>query len=424
MEPMVAHYEAKEMALNLDAATLYPHDLECKVWFKKISRDFLVDWVQALQNVEMTTKAKDNLSLVMLQHYRRCREQPAVLESAPADLKPYITRGLEIFEAHRKRCFDRASKYASDGWFGYSHDNTSLRAQTTELFWGKLYYTDGSNTLPMPCSTATVLGLMDRLQDLIRLGSKPSQRTFWIAADNGDMEILQYLWDLHCPTDRMAGVLAAKRGHLHVLKFLYDKHCIINEKTMDAAAEGGHLDCITFLHSTGVMWDKVTVHQATLFNHLDCLIFLLDQGCPISDDTINAACSHGNEEVFDLIMKRCNFVPRERFGLKAVNSGKLDRVKLLHSMGVPMTKETCVHAAWGNHLDILTWLHETLHVEWTKNTTEFAAEYGSLECLRYAVEHGCPIDIEQCKEGVSHNASTKNKAPILEYLNTLQNPTE
>jgi hypothetical protein len=38
---------------------------------------------------------------------------------------------------------------------------------------------------------------------------------------------------------------------------------------------------------------------------------------------------------------------------------------------------------------VLQWAREN-HCPWDQDTCEFAADYGELEVLRWAIEHGCP----------------------------------
>lgn len=44
------------------------------------------------------------------------------------------------------------------------------------------------------------------------------------------------------------------------------------------------------------------------------------------------------------------------------------------------------------------------------NTCSFAAENDHLDCLKYAHEHGCPIDVQVC-------ISVCKSSECLEYLN-------
>ncbi len=53
--------------------------------------------------------------------------------------------------------------------------------------------------------------------------------------------------------------------------------------------------------------------------------------------------------------------------------------------------DTCSNAAEYGHLDCLRYAHEN-GCRWNSNTCMFAAENGHFDCLRYAHENGCPWD--------------------------------
>jgi hypothetical protein len=76
--------------------------------------------------------------------------------------------------------------------------------------------------------------------------------------------------------------------------------------------------------------------------------------------------------------------------------GRLEWLIYAHEHGCPWDAWTCRRAAEGGHRDVLRYAHEH-GCPWGAGTCEVAAEGGHLETLRYAHENGCPWDEVTCE---------------------------
>ncbi len=74
--------------------------------------------------------------------------------------------------------------------------------------------------------------------------------------------------------------------------------------------------------------------------------------------------------------------------------------------------EICEFACEKGAIKCLKYLHKE-DIEWDKTATLAAARKGNLDCLTYAVRHGCPIDIERC-------VKSTRKDEIKKYLESLK----
>ena len=96
----------------------------------------------------------------------------------------------------------------------------------------------------------------------------------------------------------------------------------------------------------------------------------------------------------------CNDIWREMFNTKKDMAeiaafGMLWLMKIVHKNGCPWDRETCEFAATNGHLDCLKYAHENGCL-WNKETCENAAMNGHLCCLKYAHFNDCPWDDETC----------------------------
>ena len=107
-----------------------------------------------------------------------------------------------------------------------------------------------------------------------------------LAADGGQLECLKYLREeAKAPWDSSTATFAAKNGHLHILEYLVERK--FDQYSVNAcvyAAMTGHLDCLKYLHETAkAPWNDWSVYHAHKNNHLDCVQYLLDNNCPLPD---------------------------------------------------------------------------------------------------------------------------------------------
>jgi len=112
----------------------------------------------------------------------------------------------------------------------------------------------------------------------------------------------------------------------------------------------------------------------------------------------------------------------------AAATGNLKILKLLRADDFPWSPAVTAHAAFGGHIETLTWAHENGCVcdEWTMDcagaggdlvcakylrengcpwdieTSQIAASLGRLEFLKYGRQHGCPWDADTCVQAAMH----------------------
>ena len=72
-----------------------------------------------------------------------------------------------------------------------------------------------------------------------------------MAAEAGQLAVLQYLCEHGCPWNARTCSMAAVGGHMDVLRYAYDSGCPWNEATCYMAAQGGHLDVLKYARDRG-----------------------------------------------------------------------------------------------------------------------------------------------------------------------------
>ena len=113
-----------------------------------------------------------------------------------------------------------------------------------------------------------------------------NERACAFAANGGHLEVLKYLHEeAKAPWDSETAAWATESGHLHILEYLVErKFDQYNEYACRNAAENGHLDCLQYLHETAkAPWDFEAVRKAHKNDQTECLQYLLDNNCPLPD---------------------------------------------------------------------------------------------------------------------------------------------
>lgn len=111
----------------------------------------------------------------------------------------------------------------------------------------------GSNTIL--CNRAADRGSLKLLKLLRKNGYSWNASTYFIAAKNGHLDILQYLHENGCPRPRTSFAI-------------------------DMAVRNGHLEIVKYLHENGYSWNATACEKAVKNNHLDIVKYLHDNGCP------------------------------------------------------------------------------------------------------------------------------------------------
>lgn len=238
-----------------------------------------------------------------------------------------------------------------------------------------------------------------------------------IAAFRGNLEMLKFLFDKgHCHDYAKIDKYAAKGGHLNTLEFLPQKTAKTIEKcALETIAEGhlkllksdffkeklnrgdcnfintasrfGRLEIIEYLHKKRFSWNTTACLEAGAQGHLDCLTYLHEHGCPWNSLAMQrTAQRHKLECLIYLFDNGCPFNAQE-ICVDAAEGGDLNCLMVAHRHGGILTEKVCNRA--------ITWSQ-------------------SIDCLKYAIENGCPYDKEKLEE-----RAKRSNSKILEYIQTL-----
>jgi len=168
--------------------------------------------------------------------------------------------------------------------------------------------------------------------------------TIIIAAEIGNVEILQYLRDIGYSWNANACGSAAKNGHMDVLKYLHENGCPWDSTTCSDCTKGGHLEILKWLHKNNCPWDEWSCASAAYHNQFEILKYLHEHNCPWDDKSTNMAAGKGHMEILKyLIDHKCPMTKMVCWN--AVKDNQLEALKYILDNGCPIDKKTCIECA-------------------------------------------------------------------------------
>ena len=171
---------------------------------------------------------------------------------------------------------------------------------------------------------------------------------------------------------------AAAEGDLDELKLMHQAGFSI-DSAADEAASNGYLDCLKYAHENGCKLTDATAFAAGN-GHLDCLKYAFENGCKIDSDAIRYAARGGHLDCLRFSYENFNYESQYN-----INKSENEK-KWTEDWNNEWYATT--HAARNGHLDCLKFAREN-GCPWNETTTELAALNGELECLKFAHENGC-----------------------------------
>lgn len=241
------------------------------------------------------------------------------------------------------------------------------------------------------------------------------------AASVGDLDAVRRLYDSRRAvwSDR-AMDLAAANGHLAVVQFLYERRVFGTTDAIDDAALNGHADVVEFLlahhhkPANNPRLGRIVVPtpaqvsygregctsdamcNAALNGHLDIVRMLDANGARCRPDAMNCAAAHGHMDVVIYLDENrtegCTVDAMD----DAASRGHLDVVIYLDThRREGCTTKAMDYAADAGHLEIVSYLHRNRREGCTTWAMDGAAGEGHLDVVRFLHKHrreGCTTD--------------------------------
>ena len=128
------------------------------------------------------------------------------------------------------------------------------------------------------CEIAAAYGKLNCLKYLISHGHPWDVDSFDNAAENGYLEIVQYLYGLNPEiiVESDAYEHASQNGHLNIVQYLFEQGASPNDGAAIGACKSGQLDILQYVHTNGFAIIDKAFQIAIDNNQLECIEYLVD----------------------------------------------------------------------------------------------------------------------------------------------------
>lgn len=241
-------------------------------------------------------------------------------------------------------------------------------------------------------------------------GRKCIKSMLYAAARHGHLDVINsldlnyFMYERSVRTNALRWAICG--GHARVVHRL--AHLPTDPDDRDAeecniAAEEGQLELLQWLHEKGFEWDAETCSRAARRGQWHVLRYLLKEGCPCNSDTLYfAACKDGSVEMLQQLYDagarvwsrwRDHYSP-DRRSLLTIAIDRRDvalATWALEHDDAPITADTALEAARHGDIALLEFVMEHGGT-WDARVCAAAAEAGNLEMLQWARARGCTWD--------------------------------
>lgn len=240
--------------------------------------------------------------------------------------------------------------------------------------------------------------------DILKMCRHKNVHVFWdnLSCEVSSVDILEWFKEENIPINAdLIYENSAFSGNLQIIKWLHFQDYAFNEIVPFIAAEHGHLPILEWAKSVDLCpMDQFLSDGAAGNGHLHILRWLLENGFPISIQATIRTVENKNYEI----------------------------LKWMFSSKLPLNIHMCKNAAKSGDLAMLKYLrspstgnaisgdNKENGCPWNELTCIFAARYGHLEVLKWAIENGCPFDAKKCIEPPPNNIDPHTPYHIREWI--------
>lgn len=222
------------------------------------------------------------------------------------------------------------------------------------------------------------------------------------AAEGGSLEMLRWLnaEDLSVSSTELS--LAAERGDMEIMQYLLPENwfqCTDYDSSAwvcAGAACGGNLQMAQWLQEQGAEYESDYISSAAASKgDIAMLKWLETQDWFFTQETFEAAASSGSVETLEWLKKKGCLWNEDIMCETAAQEGHLDALKWLRNEGCPINERTFVLAVLGNNVDVLKFLREegcpwSEEVTTMASTSKYTKPDNMVKVRRWLRENGCP----------------------------------
>ncbi len=184
-------------------------------------------------------------------------------------------------------------------------------------------------------NTAAENGHVNVVDFLWNNGIKANRTRMDEAAKYGHFDIIKYIWDKTGKMHKEAANIAAEHGHIRIVQYLESKRIFkISQKSVDNAIINGHFDFIKFLwdYDNDMKPSKNMINHAMKKGNIEMVKYLYDKGYRFDVDAVGTAVCEDYYELVEFAVS-VGVLPKDVYIWDIVRKGRFEMLKILYGIG-------------------------------------------------------------------------------------------
>lgn len=305
-------------------------------------------------------------------------------------LLSFYPRTIELLVRLRKLCYLR--KYVSriiNNKKVYTDTHTNIAAENGDIECLQWLIANGAPIGENIYCYAAHYGQLECIKWLNAAKYPWSENTLLHAEFYGDLKCFKYVFE-NMPKEiynHNVCATAASRGHIECLKWAIENGLKCSVAASAYAAQNGHLECLKYLHTNGIKIHSQICEYAAYNKTAECLCWAHKNGYEMFSEVYSIAERHGNLECIRYAYENGVVWRKPDIG-QSLYYGRLEIIKYIYEKGI-YTNKVYINIA-AQHLHVLKWLHESKLIRFDKEYTFEKVDFDELktECAEYLLQHG------------------------------------
>ncbi len=250
-----------------------------------------------------------------------------------------------------------------------------------------------------------------------------SESTMYSAIQSGHLNIVEYLYENKCPFNLSKMYReAVYHGFVDILKYFdsqtKDQGQSKRSKAMvKVAVMARQPKVLEYLHEQGYPFDQSIMTLAVIKNRIECIKFLhtIDQ-CRLNEKSFKNIGRNGRVEILSLLIEPKKELDRwDLYSVttEAIRHKQWDILNLLSIANEIKFFDRIFEAAIeSGSLKAVTLIHQNMDTPLKGSFLYLAAEYGSVDIIKFLLEQDCPGDHQEAM----HIAAQFGKLETFQFL--------
>ena len=305
--------------------------------------------------------------------------------------------------------------------YAFSRLTCAGAAMGGQLLTLKWLHSQGCPWDHLTCNNAAKGGHMRLLQWAVINNAPTNSNTCVAAAEGGQLDILKWMAKpmlalnniyvlIPAIPNKSTADMAAQKGNVEMLQWLWEEGCEVDSHSLRYAVENDNIECLEWaanvdgsllVDSFGVCW---ALEDAARCGNLRIVQWLHTRGYAGRTRECLVAARGGHLVMLQWLRANgyewADLGRGEEVCSEAAAGGHLELLQWAYGAGAPCNAYACSRAAEGGHLETLKWLRLVAKCAWNQWSMVKAAQKGHIEVMAWLLANGAKCTAMACESAI------------------------